>query len=64
MATILWLVAGLIRRTLEVKRNIIISIIVLIFLFLPSISSITMSIYNCIDIFNDGRSFLAVDMSL
>mmetsp|Transcript_7339 Transcript_7339/g.6561 ORF Transcript_7339/g.6561 Transcript_7339/m.6561 type:complete len:84 (-) Transcript_7339:1540-1791(-) len=64
LAIIVWALAGLVKKTLTVKRNMIISTIVLIFLFLPSISSITMSIYNCIDIFGNGDSYLAVDMSL
>lgn len=31
---------------------------------LPAITTITFTIYNCIDVFQDGDTFLAVDMSL
>ena len=59
-----WGIIALITKRFKAKQNIIISVIVLIFLFLPSISSITMSIYSCVDIFEDGFSYLAVDMSI
>lgn len=52
------------KRRSHAAINLIVSIIVLIFVTLPSISSITLSVYNCIDIFNDGDSYLAVDMSV
>lgn len=61
---VVWLLFKLCCKKWQIKRNIIISIIVLIFIALPPISTITMSIYNCVDIFADGNSFLAVDMSI
>ena len=38
--------------------------IIIIFISLPSITNLTFSIFNCIDIFNDGDTYLAEDMSI
>lgn len=40
------------------------SVIILIFMTLPSVTTITFAIYNCVDVFGDGDTYLAVDMSL
>ena len=44
--------------------NLIKSIIIIIFISLPPITSITFAIYNCVEIFNDGDSYLALDMDI
>mmetsp|Transcript_10414 Transcript_10414/g.10442 ORF Transcript_10414/g.10442 Transcript_10414/m.10442 type:complete len:245 (-) Transcript_10414:395-1129(-) len=59
-----WGVVAVITKRFQIKRNIIISTIVIIFVFLPAVSSITMSIFSCIDIFKDGNSYLALDLSI
>lgn len=40
------------------------SIIILIFMTLPTVTSITFAIYNCVNVFNDGNTYLALDVSL
>ena len=40
------------------------SIIILIFMTLPTVTSITFAIYNCVNVFNDGKTYLALDVSL
>jgi hypothetical protein len=40
------------------------SIIISVFCFLPTITSITFAIFNCVDIFNDGDKYLAVDLDI
>lgn len=40
------------------------SVIIVIFICLPPITSITFSIFNCISIFNDGDTYLALDMDI
>jgi ABC-type phosphate transport system permease subunit len=40
------------------------SIIILIFMTLPTVTSITFAIYNCVDVFNDGNTYLALDVSM
>lgn len=59
-----WAILYVLKRNNSTKTNLVVSITILIFITLPSISSITLSIYNCIDIFKDGHSYLAVDMNL
>lgn len=64
IACLIWAVLGLCFKSWQIRRNIVISIIVLIFVQLPTISSITMAVYNCSDIFKDGNTYLANDMSI
>jgi len=40
------------------------SVIILIFMTLPSVTTITFGIYNCIDIFGDGQTYLAIDLGI
>jgi hypothetical protein len=44
--------------------KLVTSIIILIFVALPPITTITFSIYNCIAIFNNQDSYLAIDMGV
>lgn len=39
------------------------SITILIFMTLPTVTSVTFAIYNCIDVFKDGYTYLALDVS-
>ena len=45
------------------KRNFIVCFIVLMFVVLPPITSITFSIYNCINVYDDGSKYLAIDVN-
>lgn len=63
-ACVFWAIYRLIKRNGEALTHLITSIIIIIFIALPTITSITFSIYNCIEIFNDGDTFLAVDMDI
>ena len=63
-ALLFWLIWKLIRRNTKVVTNLITSIIIVIFISLPPITSITFAIFNCVEIFNDGDTFLALDMNI
>jgi hypothetical protein len=39
-------------------------VIILIFMTLPAVTTITFAIYNCVDVFSDGNSYLALDVNL
>jgi len=45
-------------------RNLIVTNIVLMFVVLPPITSITFALYNCVDVFNDENTYLAVDVDI
>lgn len=62
--SVLWLLLGLLLIRVNSLKNLIVTVIVLVFITLPSITSITFGIYNCIDIFGDGDTYLAADMSV
>lgn len=59
-----WMVIKLFRPRSQAMTNLITSIIIVIFISLPPITSITFAIYNCSEIFNDGDTFLALDMDI
>lgn len=52
------------RGKVSTWTKLIMSVIILIFMTLPTVTTITFAIYNCVDVFGDGDSYLAVDMSL
>jgi hypothetical protein len=64
VAFIFWGIWRMFRRHSNAWTNLITSVIIIIFICLPSITSLTFSIYNCIEIFNDGDTYLAVDMNI
>lgn len=51
-------------KTPKVMSKLTMSIIILIFMTLPTVTSITFAIYNCVDVFNDKNTYLALDVSL
>jgi ABC-type phosphate transport system permease subunit len=51
-------------KTPKVISKLTMSIIILIFMTLPTVTSITFAIYNCVDVFNDGNTYLALDVSM
>lgn len=59
-----WLIVGYFRRNTQTLTNLIMSVIILIFLTLPAVTTITFAIYNCVDVFSDGNTYLALDVSL
>eukprot|EP00347_Sterkiella_histriomuscorum_P014519 403360570 len=61
---VFWTLWKLIRSASNFVTNLVTSLIIIIFICLPSITSITFAIFNCVEIFNDGESFLALDMSI
>ncbi|CDW85403.1 UNKNOWN [Stylonychia lemnae] len=61
---IFWSIIKLIRRNIQAFTHLITSVIIVIFISLPPVTSITFSIFNCIEIFNDGDTYLALDMSI
>jgi hypothetical protein len=44
---IFWPLAALIRKSIRAKQNLMVSVIVLIFVTLPSITTVTFAIFNC-----------------
>lgn len=63
-AILFWSIVRVFRRNSEAMTKLVTSIIIIIFIALPTITSITFSIYNCIEIFNDGDTYLAIDMDI
>ena len=61
---IFWMLLKLFKPKSEAITNLVKSVIIIIFMSLPPITSITFAIYNCVDIFNDGDSYLALDMDI
>lgn len=61
---IFWSIIGYFRRNTGAFTKLVMSIIILIFMTLPAVTTITFAIYNCIDVFSDGNTYLAIDMSL
>jgi hypothetical protein len=61
---IFWLLVRIFVRNQKALTHLITSVIIVIFISLPTITSITFSIYNCIEIFNDGDTYLAIDMDI
>lgn len=64
IVALFWGIVHLFRKNIKAMTKLVTSIIILIFITLPTVTTITFSIYNCIDIFNNGDSYLALDMSL
>ena len=56
-------IATCFKRDTTFIRNYIVCFIVLIFVVLPPITSITFAVYNCIDVFNNGSKYLAIDVN-
>ena len=64
VVSLFWGIVHLVRKNAKALTKLVTSIIILIFITLPPITTITFAIYNCIDIFGNGESYLALDMSL
>lgn len=48
----------------DLKRSLAITIIVLLFVSLPPITSITFTLLNCTDAFSDGHHYLSIDVGV
>lgn len=62
--TIFWLCWSRCRGGLAFRSNLTVSVIVMVFMAMPSITSISFAVLNCKDIFNDGDKYLIADMSI
>lgn len=61
---IVWGILFTLKKNINAQMNLIVSIIIIIFITLPPITSITMTLFNCVDIFEDSNSYLAIDISI
>jgi len=61
---VFWIIFKIFSRNTNAITNLIKSIIIIIFISLPTITTITFAIYNCVNIFNNGSTYLALDMSI
>lgn len=64
LVAVFWWLLYYFYKTPKVMSKLTMSIIILIFMTLPTVTSITFAIYNCVDVFNDGSTYLALDVSL
>lgn len=59
-----WLCLSKCKGGLVFRNNLTVTVIVMIFMAMPFITSISFSVLNCKDIFNDGDKYLIADMSI
>lgn len=64
LITAFWVIVGYFRKNTQTATRLIMSITILIFMTLPAVTTITFAIYNCVDVFSDGNTYLALDVSL
>ena len=62
--SIFWALIWYLKKNSKAWTKLGSSVIILIFITLPILTTITFSIYNCVDALNDGHTYLALDMSL
>jgi hypothetical protein len=62
--SLFWGILGYFRKDVQSMTRFIMSITILIFMTLPAVTTITFAIYNCVDVFEDGKTYLALDVSL
>ena len=60
---VFWGLVAYFVRGLAAWPKFIMSVIIIIFMTLPSVTSITFSVYNCVNVFNDNNTYLAIDLS-
>eukprot|EP00347_Sterkiella_histriomuscorum_P008851 403343497 len=61
---VVWYIYGKIKRTDSYFNNMIVSITIFIFVAINPITSLTFQLFNCKDIFNDGKEYLVIDNSI
>jgi hypothetical protein len=59
-----WFILSRFKESIRAVDNFIVSIIVLIFVCLPPITNITFAMFSCLEIFQDGDSYLALDLDV
>ena len=59
-----WWVYGYFKKNTLTVTRLIMSVTILIFITLPAVTTITFAIYNCVDVFEDGKTYLALDVNL
>lgn len=62
-SVLFWGVVNTCRR-IDLKRSLAITIIVLLFVSLPPITSVTFMMLNCTNAFNDGSVYLTIDVGV
>jgi len=63
VAIVFWGVVNTLFKV-ELKRSLAITIIVLLFVSLPPITSITFTLLNCTNAFDDGNHYLSIDVGV
>jgi hypothetical protein len=61
---IFWYIAGCCRKNMNYKNNLLMSVIILIYMCLPPLTSLAFDVFNCKDIFYDGNSYLVEDFGI
>jgi hypothetical protein len=59
-----WFVFGYFKPNTQTITRLIMSVTILIFITLPAVTTITFAIYNCVDVFQDKKTYLALDVNL
>jgi hypothetical protein len=62
--SVFWYIFGKFRKATQTMTRFIMSVTILIFMTLPAVTTITFAIYNCVDVFDDGTTYLALDVGL
>ncbi len=64
LVSVFWGVLHYFNKSTQTLNKLTMSIIILVFMTLPAVTSITFAIYNCVDVFSDENTYLALDVSL
>jgi hypothetical protein len=59
-----WFILGFFRPNTQTFTRLIMSVTILIFITLPAVTTITFAIYNCVEVFQDDKTYLALDVNL
>ena len=62
--SVFWGIVGYFKKNMQTATRLIMSVTILIFMTLPAVTTITFAIYNCVDVFEDGKTYLALDVNL
>ena len=63
-ALVFWTIYGLIKMNRNWWRYLIQSICIIIYFFLPSLVASCLPIFNCINPFNNGKTYMLVDLNI
>ena len=59
-----WIIFDRFRPNTHTFTRLIMSVTILIFITLPAVTTITFAIYNCVEVFQDDKTYLALDVNL